>query len=186
MHIRNSRQRWGAVAQLLHWVMALLVFGMMILGWVMVYWPMGPTQFELYALHKSFGLTVLGLAVLRLVWRSLNPTPQLPDNMSNWERRAANSAHVLLYVILFAMPVSGYLINAGAGFPLTYFGWLSVPNLVAESERLETVAGWIHLSLFWLLALVLIGHIGGALRHHFVKRDDVMRRMLPGRRESRN
>lgn len=181
MPLRNTERRWGGVAQLFHWAMAAGIFGMMALGWTMVNLPMGPTQFRLYALHKSIGITLLTLAVLRLLWRRANPAPPLPPDMAPWERRLAGLTHVLLYVLIIAMPLSGYVINSAANFPLTIFGLLQIPNLTPESEWLESVASWTHLTLFWVLSVLLVLHIGGALRHHFLQHDDVLRRMLPGR-----
>lgn len=181
MQWKNSHDRWGAVAQALHWTIAALILGTMVLGWVMVYWPMGPTQFSLYSVHKSIGLTIFALALLRLGWRLANPQPELPAHMPGWERRAAHGTHFALYAIILVMPVSGYLINAGAGFPLTWFGLFPVPSLVGEGERLEAVASLVHLVLFWTLAGILAVHVAGALRHHFMLKDDVLRRMLPRR-----
>jgi cytochrome b561 len=181
MQWRNTRDRWGAVAQSFHWLIAVLILGTMVLGWVMVYWPVGPTQFSLYALHKSIGLTVFALVVLRLGWRLASTAPELPAQMPHWERRAAHGAHVLLYLLIIAMPVSGYLINAGAGFPLTWFGLVRIPSPSEGSEWLESVASAVHLTLFWTLLAVLALHVFGALRHHFVLKDDVLSRMLPRR-----
>jgi len=181
MPLRNTERRWGGVAQLFHWVMALGIFGMMALGWIMVSLPTGPTQFQLYALHKSIGITLLTLALLRLLWRLANPAPPLPPAMAPWERRLARLTHVILYGLILVMPLSGYVINSAANFPLNVFGLFQVPNLTPESERLQEVASWTHLTVFWVLAALLVMHIGGALRHHFLKRDDVLRRMLPGR-----
>lgn len=181
MPLRNTTRHWGGVAQLFHWVMAIGIFGMMALGWIMVNLPMGPTQFQLYSLHKSLGITLLTLAVLRLVWRLANPAPPLPADMAPWERRLAGATHVVLYAVIFAMPLSGYVINSAANFPLNVFGLVQIPNLTPESERLETIASWTHLTLFWVLSGLLVLHIGGALRHHFIQHDNVLRRMLPGR-----
>jgi len=180
MRLRNTVDAWGGVAQGLHWLVAVLVLGMMVLGWVMVYWPQTPLKFELYSWHKSFGVTVFSLMLLRLGWRALNPVPALPAGMPRREARAAQTAHVLLYVALFVMPISGYVLNSATNFPLSVFGWFTIPNIVPEDEATAVWAGWAHLAVFWLIATLLVLHIGGALRHHFVLRDGVLRRMLPG------
>ena len=181
MQIRNSSSRWGAGAQLLHWLMALGIATAMGLGWVMVNLPMGALKFQLYAVHKSLGITLLALVMLRLLWRWLNTTPPLPGQLPRHERWLAHGAHRALYALMLLMPLSGYVINSAANFPLNVFGLVQIPNLTPESEALGEWASRIHLALFWGFVLVLAGHIGGALRHHFILRDDILRRMLPGR-----
>lgn len=180
MRIRNTEQHWGLLAQGLHWLIAVLVVVMAGLGWYMTTLDISPTMFELYALHKSIGVTVLALVILRLLWRAANPTPSLPAHMKPVERRLAHATHGLLYLILIAMPISGYVINSAADFPLTVFGLFTIPNLIAENESVQAIAGAVHGTLIWVLVAVLLLHVAGALKHHFVDRDDVLRRMIPG------
>ena len=183
MLLRNSPARWGGVAQLFHWSTALIVFGLMGLGWVMVYWPLGPTQFALYAWHKSFGITVLALVILRLLWRAVTADPARPPGMPRWEARLAALTHALLYALLALMCVSGYVLNSATNFPLSVFGWLSLPNVTGgENEGLAYLAGRVHLLAFWALAATAALHVAAALRHHFLLGDPVLRRMLPGGR----
>ncbi len=182
MRLRNSNDRWGGIAQLLHWGMAVLVVGMFPLGWYMVGLPLGPAKLDYYSWHKSFGITILVLVALRLAWRLANPTPQLPGDTPRWERGAAHASHVLLYALLVALPVAGYVINSAANFPLSVFGWFSIPNVIAESESLKESATLVHQVLGWVLLAVLAVHVAAALRHHVILRDDVLLRMLPGAR----
>ncbi|HEX5515458.1 MAG TPA: cytochrome b [Gammaproteobacteria bacterium] len=182
MQWRNTPQRWGMIAQLLHWLIALAVFAQIALGWIMIYWRLSPTKFQLYSLHKSLGVTLLLLVVIRLLWRLGNPAPPLPAGTPSWERRTAFLTHELLYVLLIALPVSGYLINSATNFPLVVWGVLPLPNITGENKALEELAEALHLALFWLLALLLLLHIAAALRHHWLLQDDVLRRMLPARR----
>jgi len=179
MQWRNTAQRWGLPAQLFHWLIALAVFALFVLGWVMVSYRMSPTKFQLYSLHKSLGLTVLLLVVLRLAWRAFNVTPAPPTGSPRWERRAATLTHWLLYALLLAMPLSGYLINSAANFPLVVWGVLPLPNLTGENEQLQAWAEAAHLAMFWLLAGLIVLHVAAALRHHWLLKDDVLRRMLP-------
>ena len=179
MKIRNTTQVWGSAAKSLHWLMALGIVGTMTLGLVMVNLPMSALKFELYAIHKSLGMTLLLLAALRIFWRWINPVPALPDSVPPHEQRLAGWAHGLFYVLLFAMPISGYVINSAANFPLNVFGVLQVPNLVPESERITDAATWVHGSLFWFFAGLIVVHVAGALRHHFILKDGILRRMLP-------
>lgn len=178
--IRNSTDRWGGGAQLLHWLMALGILASMLLGWVMVTLPNSALKFELYALHKSLGMTLLGLFFLRLGWRWITLTPTLPKDMPRHERLLAKGTHRLLYALMLLMPLSGYVINSAANFPLNVFGLVQIPNLTPESAALQAVASNLHLGFFWGFALLLLLHIGGALRHHFILRDGMLRRMLPG------
>jgi len=180
MQWRNSAARWGAIAQLLHWLIALAVIGQMALGWVMVSWRLSPTKFELYALHKSIGITVLLLVLIRLGWRLFNVTPAPPAASPRWEVRAARATHALLYLLLLALPVTGYLINSASNFPLVVWGVLPVPNVTDENESLQTVAEYAHLALFCVLAVLVLVHVAAALRHHWVLNDTALRRMLPG------
>ncbi len=181
MMLRNTTEHWGSPAKLLHWLMALGILSSMTLGVVMVNLPMSALKFELYAIHKSLGMTLLVLAALRISWRWLNPVPALPQDLEAYERRLASWAHGLFYVLLFAMPVSGYVINSAANFPLNVFGLVQVPNVVPESEQVTEAAKWVHATLFWFFAGLISVHIVGALRHHFVLKDGILRRMLPGR-----
>lgn len=183
MQWRNTSERWGAVAQLLHWLIALAVLALVVLGWVMVAWRISPTKFELYSLHKSLGITVLALVVLRLAWRLTGGVPVWPPGTPAWERAAALATHVALYLLLIAMPVSGYLINSASNFPLVVWGLFELPNLTGEDERLQALAELAHLSMFWIMAALVLLHVAAALRHHWLLKDDVLRRMLPARRK---
>lgn len=181
MQWHNTRERWGAIAQLLHWAIALAVFSLLGLGWVMVGWPISPTKFELYSLHKSLGMTVLALVLLRLAWRAVNITPTL-EHSPAWERRTAATIHATLYGLLLVLPVSGYLINSAANFPLVIWGVLPLPNLTGENERLEAAAEAVHDALGWVLVTLVALHVAAALWHHWRLGDDVLRRMLPRRK----
>lgn len=186
MRLRNTDERWGAVAQLLHWVIAVLIVIMAALGWYMTTLDISPTMFELYALHKSIGITILTLVILRLAWRLSNNTPSLPEHMHPAERWLAHASHALLYLILFAMPISGYVINSAADFPLSVYGLFTIPNVIPESEPVKEAAEAVHETLIWVLIGIVALHVAGALKHHFMDRDDVLRRMLPSRQRSRS
>lgn len=184
MPLRSDRERWGSVIKALHWLMLLLVVGLATVGWYMKGLPNSPDKIEVYALHKSFGLTLLALAVLRLSWRTFidRERPPLPPGMPTWQRFGAHASHVALYVLLFAIPLSGWLFNSAANFPLRWFGLFSVPSLSGPDAALKAFAGAAHWALFWALCAVLAAHVGAALWHHFVRRDEVLRRMWPGTR----
>jgi len=170
---------WGVPAKLLHWAMALLIVPQVILGWVAVDLSLSPLKLDLFVWHKSLGILLLALVVLRLAWRAGNPTPTLPPGSAAWERSAARLSHGLLYLLLFAIPLSGWIINSAANVPFKVFWQWPLPALTAPDKALAASAKLAHLGLFWVLAAVVVLHIAAALRHHFVLHDTVLVRMLP-------
>lgn len=167
------------MAKFFHWSTALLIVAMFVLGWLAVGYPTSPTKIELFNLHKSLGLFILSWTILRLGWRLTHPTPALPADMLPLERRAAHLAHALLYVLIIAMPLSGWVINSAADFPLKWFGLFRVPQIAGPDESLQNTAELVHFTLSWTILAVLVLHIMAALRHHFVMKNEVLRRMLP-------
>ena len=178
--LRNTEQSWGAPAKLLHWAVAVLVLAQMGLGWTAVSWRMSPTKLDLFVWHKSTGMLILMLMVARLAWRSVSIAPSLPAGMGPVERLAARLSHVLLYVLLLLMPLTGWIINSAANIPFRIFWLIPLPAIAQSDKVLADAAARVHLSLFVVLSLLLALHIGAALRHHFLKRNDVLKRMLPG------
>lgn len=177
--LRNTEHSWGAVAKFLHWSIAILILAQFALGWMAVTWRLSPTKLNLFVWHKSIGLLVLLLVILRILWRFANPTPSLPADMPRAERFGAHAAHLALYGLIIALPVSGWIINSAAKIPFRVFWWFPLPAIVAPDKALAELAKQIHFGLFIALAAVLVLHVGAALRHHFVKRTDVLTRMLP-------
>lgn len=152
---------------------------MFTLGWLAVSYPMSPTKIQLFNWHKSLGLFILGWMILRLAWRLAHRAPALPAAMSRWERWSARASHAGLYLLLIAMPLSGWIINSAADFPLKWFGLFQVPQLVGPDERLQEIAETVHYILFWMIAIFVTIHAAAALHHHFIRRNDVLLRMLP-------
>ncbi|SRR5579883_40557 len=179
MPLRNTDTRWGGVAQTFHWLIAILILAQGAIGLTMVDLGMTPTKVKVFALHKSIGLTVLALALLRLAWRLTQRVPRDPP-MPRWQHIAARVSHVLLYVLILALPLSGWLFNSAANFPLEWFGVVHVPSLTQGLDpTLKTWSLRAHVVLFWILIGALTVHVAAALWHHFVRRDDVLLRMLP-------
>ena len=180
----DPEPRWGTVAIALHWTMAGLILALFVLGWTAESWHLSPTKLKLFQWHKSLGLLVLTLVWIRLAWRWTHTVPPIPAGTRPWEARVAVAVHRGLYVLMVAMPLSGWLINSAANIPFKVFGWFRLPDLVEPDKALKAAAQVLHLSLFWTLAAILALHILGALRHHFVLHDGVLSRMLPktGRR----
>jgi cytochrome b561 len=178
MSLRNTTSRWGAVAQFLHW----LIVALIIVQVTLALWAdelHGMRKLAMLARHKSFGITILGLATLRLLWRWMNPKPPLPATLKPYERRLAHLSHTLLYVLLFALPLSGWMMSSARGFPVSWFGFFQLPDLVPKSKPLYEALVTTHATLACVLGAVVVLHIAGALKHHYVLRDDVLRRMLP-------
>lgn len=171
--------RWDPLSKLFHWSTAVLIFVMFPLGWLAVTYPMSPTKIQLFTWHKSLGLFILAWVLLRLLWRLTHRAPALPAELSRAERRAAHLSHAGLYCLMIAMPVSGWVINSAADFPLKWFGLFAVPQLVAPDKSLQDAAEAVHYVLFWTLLGVVILHAAAALNHHYIRRNDVLRRMLP-------
>lgn len=181
MSIRNSSVRWGAVSQSLHWLIALFILTQIALGITMkAFLRPGPTFFAIMGIHKSIGITILALVVIRLIWRLMNPVPELPTTLKPYERVLARFTHAALYVILFGMPLSGWIGSSAGGHDVRWFNLFTVPNLVGKDRPLSGIMGATHEVLAICLVLVLTLHIAAALRHHFVLKDDALRRMLPG------
>jgi len=175
-------ERYGAVAQGLHWLVFALVIAQFAIGWYMDDLPLGPDKIRVFNLHKSIGVTVLALMLLRLLWRQLSPPPPLPATMPGWERAAARLSHALLYLLLLAQPAIGILHSWSANFPLVVFGQVTLPNLTGPNEPLKEALAAAHWWIAWAILLTVAVHAAAALRHHFLLGDEVLRRMLPGAR----
>ena len=185
MPLRNTDTRWGDIAQTFHWLIAALIVVQGVIGLTMVELGMTPTKVRVFALHKSIGLTVLALALLRLAWRLTQRAPrEVP--MARWQLAAARLSHFLLYVLILALPFSGWLFNSAANSPLEWFGVVHVPSLTRGFDPvLKAFALRTHVVLFWVLVAVVAIHVFAALWHHLHQRDDVLLRMLPLKKKSR-
>ncbi len=176
---RNSPTRYSAVAQTLHWLVAALIVTQFTLGYLASDLPLGAHKLALLARHKSFGMTVLMLAVLRLLWRLKHPPPRLPPGMTPLEQMLAKSTHVAFYVLLFAMPLTGWLMSSAKNYSVSWFGLFTWPNLIAKNETAFDLLRSTHHILSYLLFAIAVLHILAALKHHFWNKDDVLLRMLP-------
>lgn len=179
MSLTNTDTRWGPVSQALHWLIVLLILAQGTVGLLMTDMRNSPDKIEVYALHKSFGLTILALALLRLAWRWYAGTPRPVPGMPRWQETAARLSHWGLYALLFAIPLSGWVLNSAAGFPLQWFGLFNLPAIVAKSPDLRETAGELHALLFWTLVALALAHAGAAFYHHLFRHDATLARMLP-------
>lgn len=178
MALKSTEQRWGVLAKSFHWLMALGIVGAGVLGLIMTEMDRGMDKLNMYALHKSIGLTVLALLLLRVLWRFIDRRPA-DEPMPRIQRICAHAVHGVLYLFMLAMPLSGWLFNSASGFPLQWFKAFNLPALVAKNEDLAELAIDAHELMFWVLVAVLVAHVGGALYHHFFERDNTLLRMLP-------
>ena len=179
MGLRNTKDSWGSVAKFLHWFIALLILGMIILGVVMGYFPK-PFRYTLYTIHKSIGLIVLMLIVARLIWRLLNPTPALPTTLPRWQKGAAHASHGLLYLCLLGMPLSGWMMSTAGGHGLNFWWLINLKMpFIPISKSLAGAAKDAHTTLAWALGVLIVAHIIGAFYHHIKLKDNVLKRMAP-------
>jgi cytochrome b561 len=182
--LANSDERYGSVAILLHWGMAALLIALIGTGVYMVRLPdvgFDTWKITVILVHKAVGMLALFAVVVRLLWRWVNVLPRLVEAIPDWQQVAARFVHLAFYALMFAVPVTGWIMNSAGGYPLPFFGVFDVPDLVARNEFLFALFIEVHRWLAYGLGLLLLLHAGAALRHHWQLRDDTLRRMLPGR-----
>ncbi|MDP2031146.1 MAG: cytochrome b [Thiobacillus sp.] len=169
--------RYSTPAIVLHWLVALLIFVGFPLGVYMSDLALSPTKLQLYSYHKWIGISVLLLAGARVAWRLTHRPPPLPASVVRWQRQASALVHGLLYVLILAIPLSGWLMSSAKGFPVVWFGVLPLPDLVGKDKALGELLVEVHKTLnFTLLGLVIL-HVGAALQHHFIERQPFLQRM---------
>ena len=182
MSLKNTTDRWGGISQLLHWTIAILIVLIGIVGLVMGELPRSPKYFWVYTAHKSLGLTVLALVLVRIGWRLYAGAPRPVPGTPRLQALLASATHGAIYLLILALPLSGWIYDsANAQRPFRWFGLVEVPKLVAPDEALAASAHGAHEWLFWLLMALVAGHAGAALYHHFIQRDATLARMLPRR-----
>ena len=174
--------RYRAPAIALHWLMAAGLIGTFALGVYMHELPFSPDKLRLYSWHKWAGVTLFMLALMRLAWRAGHRPPELPAAMSPLMRRAAAWVHAALYLLMLAIPLSGWLMSSAKGVTTVWFGVLPLPDLLGKDKALGDCLLEVHQTLNFTLLALVIGHTGAALKHHLIDRDDVLTRMLPWRK----
>jgi cytochrome b561 len=176
---QSTPTRYSAVAQGFHWLVAILIVLQFALGWTAEELPLGARKLARLDWHKSFGMTILMLAVLRLLWRLFNRPPELPSGMSTLEKKLARATHVLFYVLIFVMPLTGWMMSSAKNYSVSWFHQFTWPNLIGPNEQAFDLLRTTHDTLSWLLFALALLHILAALKHHFWNKDDVLKRMLP-------
>jgi len=179
MPLRNTSDRYGAVAKAFHWLTLLLLIGSFTIAYSMVDMRISPRKLELYSWHKWVGVTIFLIVILRLAWRLRNPAPPLPEGMSTLQRRLAALSHILLYTILIVMPLTGWVMSSARNLPLVYLGLIEIPSPFGVDQALGDALKVVHFYLSLALLFFVGVHVLAALQHHFILRDDILRRMLP-------
>lgn len=173
-------QRYSGIAQTLHWLVFVLMSGAFSVGFYMHDLPLSPGKLQLVSWHKWCGVTIFFLVLLRLTWRLLNPPPPQSAPMPYWQRRASEAMHRMLYVLMMAMPLSGWLMSSAKGVQTVWFGLLPLPDLLQKNPPLGKALSEVHEALGFIILFFVAVHVLAALKHHFVDRDDVLARMTPG------
>ncbi len=176
MELSNTEDEYGLVAKAFHWLIAVMIIGLLPMGLFMSGMDNSPLKFEIFALHKSFGLLVFFLGLGRIVWRFVSPPPDHLETHEHWEVTLASAAHFWLYVCIIGMPLSGWLMSNAAEFPVPFFG-LQMPQLIGKNEELGGIFGQTHEILAYTLLFVLGLHVAGALKHHVIDKDETLQRM---------
>jgi cytochrome b561 len=175
----NTRHQYGIISRGLHWLIAILVLGMLFAGVTLDLLPDGAVKGFAISLHKSFGVVVGLLMGMRLVWRIYNPRP-MPLSRHALENYLADVVHVFLYTLLFLQPLVGILMSQAFGFPVKVFGLFTLPTMVWQSPQLGRFFLECHAVIAVVLTLTIVVHVGAALKHHFMDRDRTLLRMLLG------
>ncbi len=176
----STATRYTPIAIVLHWLLALAIVGAFGVGLYMTELPFSPARLKLYNWHKWAGVTILALSALRLLWR-LTHRPPADAPMPAWQAKAAHAVHHLLYVLFFAVPLAGWAYSSAAGYPIVWFGVLPLPDFVPKDPGLADTFKLLHKLSAYGLALLVLAHVGGAIKHHFLDRDGLLARMGIGR-----
>jgi cytochrome b561 len=177
-------KRYSTTAILLHWLMSLLIIAAFILGTIMTDIPgITPTKLQYYAWHKWLGVTILGLVAFRLIWRLTHPIPAYTKPLPLWQERAAHIIHISLYVFMFTLPLTGSFYSLAAGIPVVYLNLFQLPVLIAPNATLKPILKETHEILSNGLLIAFVLHAAAALKHHFIDKDDILKRMLPSTKE---
>jgi cytochrome b561 len=185
--ISNTSEQWGLVSKTLHWGMAVVVIGMLWVGLWMTSLSPSDTKWSFYAIHKSTGLMVLFLALLRLGWRLLGRVPTYPPDMPLYQKSLSSLTVFALYALMFAMPLTGFVMSAFGGYPVPFFGLFTIPALAEGKTAASDIGSQLHTVLGWSFITLLIFHTLGACYHHWIRRDALLARMwfskMPARTE---
>lgn len=179
MQFRNTPERYGVVSVVIHWLVALTVYGMFALGlWMVTLSYYDGWYHKAPELHKSIGILLMMGLVIRVVWRFMSPPPPPLASYSRLTHISAVAVHILLYGVLFAIVISGYLISTADGKPISVFGLFEIPATLTDAAAQADLAGQLHLWLAWGVVILSVLHGLAAFKHHFIDKDVTLKRML--------
>jgi len=179
MQWRNPESTYGALAKFLHWTIVILIIAQYVIIEAAEDLPDGPGKFEIITRHKSLGMLILGLALVRIAWKVVNKGQPVPVTMPRPQKIAAAAGHGLLYLLILAQPISGWMMSSAANYPVTFFGLFQFPAIVAPNEGMHETYEDVHEFLFNAILVIAVVHVLAALYHHFIQKDETLRRMLP-------
>lgn len=175
--MKNSNYTWPAIS--FHWLIAIGIFICFPIGMYMEDLKLSPLKLQLISYHKWLGVTIFGLLVLRIIWRSFNKPPALPSIMPKWQIGLSHATHLALYLLMIAIPVSGWLMSSAKGYTTVYLGIFPLPDLLEKDKALGHNLAELHEILNYVLLLLVGLHIVAAIKHHIIDRDDILTRMSP-------
>lgn len=174
---QHDTQNYNSLSRFVHWIMAALILGLVLVGFFMAQMDSAPLKFEIYGWHKSLGITVLLLALIRVAWKFYKKPPASLSAHKNWEKLLSKTIHIVLYVSLFVMPLSGWVMSSSGGHAVHFFGLFELPQIAAKDKVISGLARSVH----YYAALGVVGsvalHVVGALKHHFMDKDVTLTRM---------
>jgi cytochrome b561 len=179
MQLKNSPDKYGAITKTFHWLTSITIICLLGVGLYMVRAEKGPALFQIYGLHKSFGILVLTATFLRVLWHVYSKKPPLVGGMAAWERAAAHAGHIFLYICMLGMPISGWLMSSAFGRSVKPFDLFQLHDLVQPNPELAESLSEIHEYLAYALIGMILLHAAAALKHHFISKDATLKRMLP-------
>ena len=179
MSVLNSKKAYGSVTKSLHWLTALLVIALLAVGLYMTDLPNSPDKFKIYAFHKSIGITVLTLTLLRVLWHRRSAKPEMVTTLGAMEKKLSKALHEVFYVLLAVMPLTGWALSSAVSFPVSFFGLFTLPPLLAPNKELVGLFKELHDDIGIALIVLVALHALASLKHHFIDKDAVLKRMLP-------
>lgn len=177
--IKNTSDSYGSIAKSFHWIVGLMMIGLIIAGLIMTRMEAGALKWDIYGLHKATGILVLALVFMRAIWRARNVQPDSHPNHQKWEKHLAHSAHIGLYIMMIGMPLTGWAMSSAGGHPISLYGLFTVPPLLDKTPDLAKIFNLVHEYMGYAMIAIILLHIAGALKHHVIDKDSTLRRMLP-------
>ena len=170
-------ERYNTVSRGFHWAVAVLILGLLIVGFFMDTIEPSPFKYQVYGWHKATGIAVLFLGVCRIIWKHITQTPESLSAYKQWEKILSKTIHIVLYVAIIAMPLSGWIMSSAGGYPISFFGLFEVPGIVSKVSELGKLAKEAHEIWAWIIIGCVVLHIAGALKHHILDKDTTLNRM---------